>query len=366
MQALALVGDRISGFGHWWLGELSACLPERLTSALRRGRQRLIVRMDAEEATFLFGRGQDLQELGSLFLDQGDAELEREQADALLAGQNLAAAEVVVRLARSNVLRRRAELPLAAGENLREVLGFEMDRHTPFRAEEVYFDFRVLDRDQANKRITVDLAIVTRAFADQALARLRNWGLAPQRLEVEKSLDDGEGDFDLLPKSARQTGVRGLRRVTLAGAAAAVLLLALALYLPIMQRERSLAMAEDRLTAVKADALRAEKLREEVEGLLKRGDYVVDQKRHRPAVAELLNEVTELLPDDTWVIQMNWSGNRLTLAGFSRQPTDLIARLEGSELLSGVRFNSPVLLDQRIGMERFNLSAQVERREEGS
>ena len=60
---------------------------------------------------------------------------------------------------------------------------------------------------------------------------------------------------------------------------------------------------------------------------------------------------------------MSWSGDRLTLAGFSQQPTTLIAILEASDMLSEVRFNSPVLLDQRIGMERFNLSAKVGREE---
>ena len=82
------------------------------------------------------------------------------------------------------------------------------------QGDEVYFDYRQLDKDTAGKRITIDLAVVTRAVADKAMAVLESWGIAPQRLEIEKSLDDEEGNFDLLPQSARQGGPRGLRRAT--------------------------------------------------------------------------------------------------------------------------------------------------------
>ena len=59
-----------------------------------------------------------------------------------------------------------------------------------------------------------------------------------------------------------------------------------------------------------------------------------------------MNEVTGLLPDNTWVIQMAWSGQRLTLSGYSAKPSALIALLEQSDMLSEVRFNSPVTVSR--------------------
>ena len=77
----------------------------------------------------------------------------------------------------------------------------------------------------------------------------------------------------------------------------------------------------------------------------------------------MLNEVTRLLPDDTWVVQFSRRDDQLTLSGFSAKASALIGLLEQSDLLADVRFRSPVNLDPRLQLERFNLSAGVARAE---
>ena len=86
---------------------------------------------------------------------------------------------IVLALAESQVLRRTVELPAAASENLREVLGFEMDRHTPFKAEDVYLDHRVLGQDGQRKRMTIELLVVPRRVADRAMTIAEALGSAP-------------------------------------------------------------------------------------------------------------------------------------------------------------------------------------------
>ena len=49
----------------------------------------------------------------------------------------------------------------------------------------------------------------------------------------------------------------------------------------------------------------------------------------------------------------------LNLSGYSKKPSTLIGLLEQSEMLTSVRFSSPVTLDQRLGLHRFNLAASV-------
>ena len=45
-----------------------------------------------------------------------------------------------------SALQRRLLLPAAAADRLRDVIGFEIDRQTPFSADSVRFDTRVLER----------------------------------------------------------------------------------------------------------------------------------------------------------------------------------------------------------------------------
>ncbi len=250
-------------------------------------------------------------------------------------------------------------MPLAALENLREVLAFEMDRHTPFKADEVYFDYRLLSTNRAAMRLNVDLVVVTRARADEAVQCLTDWSLDPDRMEIDGGLEDQSTQFNLLPASMMRANGGRFQWLTAVGVVTACILLAIAVYVPINQKQETLKLVEARLSAVHAEAAEATALSEQVGELLKRGQFVVERKNKRPTVADLLNEVTEILPDNTWLIQFGWKGDRLVLSGYSASPSTLIGLLEQSELLTEVRFSSPVTVDQRIGLERFNLSATV-------
>ena len=352
----------VSRFLRWWAAELVGLLPTGLRTAVRRGPLRLEVLLVDGQAVFRHGRNGKFRDLGALEFTGLEEPAQRRAVARIVKSVAVRAGEIVLRLPRAHALRRRVELPLAAGENLREVLGFEMDRHTPFQAGEVYFDYRLTGKDTAAKRLTIDLAVVARKLADEGVARLSSWGLPPDRLDVEADKAPADAGFNLLPQSAVKEGGRDLRRFTAALAAAACVLLGIVFYLPLQQKQGVLAAVESRLEGVRVEALEADGLSARVEQLLERSRFVVEQKQGRPSVAELMNEVTNLLPDHTWVIQFAWAGERLTVSGYSAKPSALIGLLEQSDMLSEVRFNSPVTADQRIGLERFNLSAEVTRR----
>ena len=76
-------------------------------------------------------------------------------------------------------------------------------------------------------------------------------------------------------------------------------------------------------------------------------------------MSALLDEVSTLLPDDTWVLQLGWRDERLVLSGYSVKPSALIGLLEESDMLAEVRFSSPVTRDAKVDRERFNLTATV-------
>jgi general secretion pathway protein L len=60
----------------------------------------------------------------------------------------------------SKVIFKRITLPAPTEENLKDVLGYEMDRYTPFALEDVYFDYKIVTRDEANDSIQVLLMVV--------------------------------------------------------------------------------------------------------------------------------------------------------------------------------------------------------------
>ncbi len=313
MDLLTLIKDRIGRFFAWWFGELAGCLPDRLRLLFGRNGRKLWISVAGDSVTFEQVKGEAVQQLGSLDLSQHGLAGQAESAREILSGGKLGQAEVVIRLPRDRSLRRTVDLPSPALENLREVLTFEMDRHTPFKSDEVYFDSRVTARDSQNKRIKVDLLVVTREVADRAIDLVTGWGLRPDRLELAEGPGE-DREFNLLPA---------------------------------------------RLQKVRAEATGADKLNKQFEEMVKRSRFVVRQKRSRYTVTELLNEVTLLLPDNTWLLQFARKGNNLTISGYSVKASALIGLVEESEMLSKVSFRSPVTTDPRVGRERFNISASV-------
>ena len=357
--------EGVSGFFRWWGGEMAACLPARLRERLARGGQRLTIEVSESEARFSTDKGREPRPIGEVSIStaglagQRDAG-QREAVARIVRQAGVRSAEVILRLPRDKVLRRLVDLPAAAAENLREVLGFEMDRHTPFKAEEVYFDYRLEGGDPERKRIKVDLVVVPRAVADQAMRLAASWGLEPDRLAAGEEAAGGARPFNLLPPGVvRPRAGLGRRRLAWALFALACLLAAAAVYLPLERKREVLAATEAELARAKVEAVQVDNLKTQVQEILERGSFVVQRKRSERGVTELLDELTRLLPDHTWVLKFGLRDGRLSLSGYSAKPSSLIGLLEQSELLTEVRFSSPVTMDQKIGLERFNLTATL-------
>lgn len=351
------VTDTISRFFLWWFGELARCVPERVRAFFRRRSAALTLTLFDDDVTFAVHRGGRSHNIGRIGYD---SVLEPCRALAqLLRGISLRDLDVIVNLPADRVPRRRVRLPLATQENLREVLGFEIDRHTPFKAGEVAFDYRVTDADPENNRLTVDLAVVPRELLEEASGVAKSFGLSADRIGIAGEDSQGDRPFNFVsygnPAGYPVTRQRLLIALTLAVAVLAVI----AAYLPLYAKERALAARLVQLAESHAAALEAEKMTTQLAARLEHGRFLIDRRLSTPAANGLLAEVSKRLPNDTWLQQMRWHGKELTLSGYSPAAATLIEGLEESPLLSEVRFESPVTTDPRVQRERFNISADV-------
>lgn len=84
----------------------------------------------------------------------------------------------------NKVIFRRLSLPSPTEENLKEVLGFEMDRYTPFALEDVCFDFKIVKRDEERKLIDVLLMVVKKEVIEYYLKLLQRINIRARGIEV--------------------------------------------------------------------------------------------------------------------------------------------------------------------------------------
>ncbi len=300
------------------------------------------------------------REIGRAELVEGNVARARSAVLRLLRRAKTRRAQISVRLTASQALRRTLDLPLATEENLREVLAFEMDRHTPFKADEVYYDHRVVERDAAKQRLMVELGVAPRRVIEEVLETASAWGVALDRVEIAG--DDGAGGepLNLLPREpAGASGASG-------GVMAPVLVIAaitfacVTVYLSL-QRDRELAENwSEKVSEIRIEATATSNLRQEIDGRLKDSRFVLDKKVRSPMVLGVIDELTRLLPDKTYLFQLQLRDGEVQISGYSSAAAQLIGLLEKSPILGNAKFRSPVTQDIREGRERFQISAELQ------
>ncbi|MCP5159600.1 MAG: hypothetical protein H6975_09335 [Gammaproteobacteria bacterium] len=137
-----------------------------------------------------------------------------------------------MRMPADRALARVVMLPIAAAANLRQVLGYEMDRLTPFGANQLYYDALILERQSEQRRIRVELSALPRTEVDSLLETLAGLGVTPDVVDVAGS----RLGINLLPVEKRpRRGIWPRRLRNIVVVASLSLLLAAAL-LPLWQQ----------------------------------------------------------------------------------------------------------------------------------
>lgn len=259
----------------------------------------------------------------------------------------------VLELPPDAVLRRTATFPSQVRENLAQVLRYEIDRLSPFTAEQVYLDHTSAGGGRP-EWLVVDLALCRRDRVQPWLERLRRLGQPVDRLTWTGAWPRA----NLLGAADRPPRKRVLFTVERFLAALVVILLGAAMTTPLWQRQQVLARIETDLRAARGAAIEVDEVRQALERARAGSTAVLREKVERPRTTDLLRGLTERLPDDTWVQSLNIRNGEVDIRGESAQATTLIELLERTPGLDGVGFRSPVTQVARTGNERFHISFQ--------
>jgi len=340
---------RAESFWRWWRGELAALVPDRWSGQSKR-RERVL---HYTAGSFEVGdSGHTLR----IPLDKAGDDPVLATWRTLDAGKD----GVLVTLGDGDVLHKVLSLPAATEARLESVLGFELDRHTPFNAEQAGYGYRVLKHDRAGQRIDVELFVLPNAVLERIQEALNKAGLRPGAILPARVLKDARArsSLNLLPQGqrapAKRTAVLSSRPVLV------VLMLSLAIGVLFYRREARLVELQQQVGPREAVAQQAQAIRAEIELLESGGRYIYERRTARPSMLVLLDELTTILPDNTWLSRLELEGDQLNIQGESTGASGLIGLLEQSPLLDQVSFTSPVTINPRSQQERFSLTARIE------
>lgn len=331
---------------------LLSLLPVRWRESIEGDEQKLCVlrRDDHLELIAATRRGDQL--LGTLPAD--DAGVLQAAHDRLEA----AAVPVWLLLPASQVLRRQLSLPMAAEPRLREVLAFELDRQTPFSADQVSYQGRVLSRDAASQQLQVELLVLPRARLEAGLQTLGP--LAQGLVGVDAVEADGRRlGLNLLPDTRRGQRRDPVRRLNTLLAWTAAVALSGALLLCLHNRSERLGALQRQVAAANDEARQARGLRSQLLVSAQAANFLATTRANRPTMLELLDDLTRRIPDDTALDKLAVNGGKLVMVGQSRAAPALVGLLQASPLLSDPALSGAVQADPRSGRDRFTLTAGI-------
>ena len=339
-------------FWAWWSGQLVAMLPGTARAAIARRRQKLFI--EAGSASLSLA-------LGSWASSRDVIELPMETQDDATRSVPRDAQQNILLMPQSKVLATSLRLPMAAEENIGEVLGFEMDQHTPFTVDKVYYDFAVTARYPERQELEVDLVYSPRAEIDRYCEIVAGYGID---LDIVTSRGRDGYNFraiNLLPQSQRRRRRIAAHRLNIGLAASLLVLLAIAIALPIAQKNRAIEALDAEVQEAAAAAREGNQLRRDLEKMAEASRFLVEKKRAEIMAVQLIDEVSRILPDHTWVSRLDISATELQIQGQSEASSSLIAIVEASPYFENASFRSPVVQVQGTNADRFHLSADVVR-----
>lgn len=348
----AQIAPRAGHFLHWWRSSLLAWLPERWQWALGWAPARLLLLQQGDQLHLE-------REIGTQRVRV--ASLPWPCQPAAMAG---ALPPRLQRLPRywlfdgGQVLRRTLRVPAAAAGRLLDVMGFEIDRQTPFTADQVTHDVRVLG-DAGAGQLDVELVVLPRVRLEQWQQAVGSWADALSGIDVR----DPSGNplkVNLLPMPLRRHARNPQLRLELLLAMATLVMLLLAGNQLLHNRGQAAdeLRAEVERTARSARGVADERAR--LQALVDGARFLDGERAKRPTMLAVWNELSRKLPDGSFLEKIGVENQQVQLIGLSREANQLVPLLQESALWQRVNLTGVLQADGTAGgRDRFTLTAEL-------
>jgi len=258
MDSSSYIKTRYYNFYDWWVTGLSYLISDALQRLINPPIDYITIEFNEENVTFKRYRDDSTGKLEERYFLTTQDEIQKTATLNWLNEQRLKGAETILLIPANKVLQKPITLPLATENNLRQVLGFEMDRRTPFTVDQVYFDYLIDKKNVGKNQLQVQLFATPKDTADALLKTLNSWDIEPNAISIKDNIKN----LNLLPiEQQSSNGDRQGNKLTLALAAVTFCLLMAVLYLPLLKQEHALNKLEKEVSESRAIAVKVKDLK---------------------------------------------------------------------------------------------------------
>jgi len=348
-------------FFAWWGSELLGCLPASWREILVERSEPLLIETVGRELVLWRPIHHQLSEFARISLDMPVEEqrLAFEKQRSRIDDPNL---RLTYCISPVHALCRSLTLPAAAQDNLRQVLSFEMDRQTPFKADQVYFDAQP-ELEEKGRQIHVELLVIPRKYLDDEITPLTASGIQIDSVDCwTDATKTTRMGMNLLPPERRARRKNRRLRVNLALAFSVLILLYVVMMQALTNTQAALATMTEEVEKTKKEAKAITELRKTLADSIKAANFLSTKKYESPTMVTMLNELTKHLPDETFVERLNVDDKgKIELQGQSTEAAKLVDELKKSPLLSNPGFQGAIQPDATTKKERFTLTLELKK-----
>ena len=238
---------------------------------------------------------------------------------------------VAIALPAEAVLIHHLWRPSLAEWDLQRLIALDLDRLTPFPADDVYADVRVLGDVDANGHRRVRLAVTPRAQVDALLIQATAAGLEPT---TAVSLQEEEV-IDFRP-AMRAAGVLGPQPRRYLIWATIALLLALNIAVAIWRDSQATSALETAVESQGPLVSQIRALRQQTASLRAQAAHQAEA-RGAGEPLRVLDGLSRALPSTAWVQRLNWDGSVVRVTGQQTDGVDVIGALRHDPMFTDVK-----------------------------
>lgn len=356
---LGQLSQQIKQFFTWWGQELFALLPKAWQCKFQLADNTLLLQGCPDGIRVIWINDSQRVDFG-IFAVTGIGRTAWQEV--LSKYSRVSKASRILLLSSRQCFNRRIMLPNQAATNLRQVMGFEMDRYTPIKAQYAYFDIVSTNVPVQEGQLEALFVATPKTLLDPILEQCRFFDLLPNRVSHSATLvlPVDTAKINILPESMRPIGNKKDRVLTTALVLALMFEVSIALIYPTWAVKNEVTELQTRISAIKEDVKLVGNMRTNIENTEAQIRSLLDKKTNRPYAIDILSELTKRLPADSWLTSLRLTGDRLQIQGYSENATRLIQLLDDSPLFSNTRFTSP-LASNKAPQQAFNVGIDLVR-----
>lgn len=254
-------------------------------------------------------------------------------------------------------LFRPLELPKRAGEFLEGIVRAQIDRLTPWTAGEAVFGWTA-PTEAAGERIELTIAASSRALVQPYLKAIADLGAA----SVTVLTTPPEAAPDAAPVRVFEQHARGVLEVGRIRQALVAVIVCSAVAAAGTMAWSTWAL--DSLDSEQQDldhkiAARRAALRTGPEAAATAQRVLERRKQTTPANTIVLEALSQILPDHTYVTELRIEGDKLQVVGLTRDAAALIGLIEQSPHFEHAAFYAPTTRTPGETGERFHVEAHI-------